>query len=53
MVFFPTWNSPVANLPESASEPGRAHKAAAEGLLARVQLTLGKLGGGRKTRPPM
>jgi len=31
----------VANLPESASEPGRAHKAAAEGLLARVQLTLG------------
>ncbi|WP_162343688.1 RagB/SusD family nutrient uptake outer membrane protein [Cyclobacterium salsum] len=31
----------VANLPESASEPGRAFKAAAEGLLARVQLTLG------------
>lgn len=31
----------VANLPESASEPGRAYKAAAEGLLARVQLTLG------------
>ncbi|MBD3629632.1 RagB/SusD family nutrient uptake outer membrane protein [Cyclobacterium sp.] len=31
----------VANLPESASEPGRAYKAAAEGLLARVQLTRG------------
>ncbi|WP_162418601.1 RagB/SusD family nutrient uptake outer membrane protein [Cyclobacterium roseum] len=31
----------VANLPESASEPGRAFKAAAEGLLARVQLTRG------------
>ncbi|WP_439482588.1 RagB/SusD family nutrient uptake outer membrane protein [Cyclobacterium plantarum] len=31
----------VANLPESASEPGRAYNAAAEGLLARVQLTRG------------
>lgn len=31
----------VANLPESASEPGRVYKAAAEGLLARVQLTRG------------
>ncbi|MDN3689856.1 RagB/SusD family nutrient uptake outer membrane protein [Cyclobacterium jeungdonense] len=31
----------VANLPVTASEPGRVYKAAAEGLLARVQLTLG------------
>ncbi|WP_154857363.1 RagB/SusD family nutrient uptake outer membrane protein [Cyclobacterium xiamenense] len=31
----------VANLPVAASEPGRAYKAAAEGLLARVQLTIG------------
>src|SRR5690606_35963654 len=31
----------VANLPAQAAEPGRVYKAAAEALLARVQLTVG------------
>lgn len=37
----PDFEFAVANLPANPSAPGRAYKAAAEGLLARVQLTLG------------